>query len=190
MNIGILISGKGSNMLNIVHACRNKIIDANVEIVISNKFTEGIIKANKLGVLTKVVDSKKFVSKDLFEKKISFLFKKHKVSLICLAGYMKILGKNFVKEWEKKIINIHPSLLPSFKGVNAQSQAIQKGVKYSGCTIHYVSEKLDDGEILDQKVVKISNSENAKTLSKKILIEEHKLYIKVLKKLTKRRSYE
>jgi len=186
MNIGILISGKGSNMLNIVHACRNKIIDANVQIVISNKFTEGIIEAKKLGVITKVVDPKKFVSKDLFEKNISILFKKRKVSLICLAGYMKILGKNFVKEWEKKIINIHPSLLPSFKGVNAQSQAIQKGVKYSGCTIHYVSEKLDDGEILDQKVVKISNSENVKTLSKKILIEEHKLYIKVLKKLTKK----
>ena len=96
---------------------------------------------------------------------------------------MKILSKKFVRKWEKRLINVHPSLLPSFKGLNAQLQAIKKGVKYAGCTIHYVSSEIDDGEILDQSIVKVNKNDTEKTLSKKILIEEHKLYIRVLKNL-------
>ena len=105
---------------------------------------------------------------------------------MCLAGYTKILSKSFIKKWKSSIINIHPSLLPAFKGLNAQNQALNAGVKYSGCTIHEVNEELDGGKILDQKAIKINKNENLASLKKKILIEEHKLYIKVLKKISKK----
>ena len=183
MNIGILISGKGSNMLNILKACKDGTLNAKVKIVISNNPSEGIVKAKKIGIPTKVIKTKNFKSKLKFENEITKILKINEVSLVCLAGFMKILSKNFVSTWEKKLINIHPSLLPSFKGLNAQLQAIKKGVKYAGCTVHYVSGDIDDGEILDQSIVKVNKNDTEKTLSKKILIEEHKLYIKVLKNL-------
>ena len=183
MNIGILISGKGSNMLNIVKACEDGTLNARVKIVISNKPSEGIYKAQKKGIPTKIIETKNFNSKFKFENEITNILKKNKVSLVCLAGFMKILSKKFVSKWEKRLINMHPSLLPSFKGINAQLQAIKKGVKYAGCTVHYVSSEIDDGEILDQSIVKVCKNDNEQSLSKKILIEEHKLYIKVLKNL-------
>ena len=107
------------------------------------------------------------------------------INLICLAGFMKILSKDFVKKWPKMILNIHPSILPYFKGLNAQKQAIENNAKYSGCTVHFVNEVMDGGEIIDQKIVNISTHDDEDSLSKKILMEEHKLYIKVLKKLEK-----
>ena len=183
MNIGILISGKGSNMLNIVKACKDGILNARVKIVISNNPSKGIVKAKKLGIPTKIIETKNFMSKSEFENEITKILEINQVSLVCLAGFMKILSKKFVIKWEKKLINIHPSLLPSFKGLNAQLQAIKKGVKYAGCTVHYVSSEIDDGEILDQSIVRVYKNDNETTLSKKILIEEHKLYIRVLKNL-------
>mgnify|MGYP001157073573 FL=1 len=183
MNIGIMISGKGSNMLNIVKACENGTLNATVKIVISNNPSEGIAKAKKIGIPTKIIETKNFKSKLKFENEITKILKLNEVSIVCLAGFMKTLSKKFVNKWEKRLINVHPSLLPSFKGLNAQLQAIKKGVKYAGCTIHYVSSEIDDGEILDQSVVKVNKNDTEKTLSKKILIEEHKLYIRVLKNL-------
>ena len=120
-----------------------------------------------------------------FEKKLSQILLEEKINLICLAGFMRILSEDFLSNWKKKNINIHPSILPAFRGLNAVKQAIEKKVKYSGCTVHYVDKGIDTGEIIDQRVVKVLKTDNEKKLAKKILKEEHILYIKVIKTLEK-----
>lgn len=185
-NIAILISGKGSNMTNIVNASQKKEINSKIITVISdNPGAEGIKKAKKFGLDSKVINYKK-LGKDNFEKHLIDYLKKKKIDLICLAGFMKVLSKDFIKNWRKKIINIHPSLLPSFKGLNTHERAIEMKVKYSGCTVHFVNEKLDSGEIIDQEIVRISEKDNEKSLRKKILMKEHKLYIRVIKRMEKK----
>ncbi len=184
-NIAILISGGGSNMVNIVKASQKEEIKSKVLIVIADgPQAEGIKKAKDLGVDSKIINYNK-LSKKEFEQKLLGYLKKKKINLICLAGFMKILSKEFIKNWERKIINIHPSLLPSFKGLNTHEKAIKMKVKYSGCTVHFVNEKLDSGEIIDQDIVKINDKDNEHSLRKKILMKEHKLYIRVIRKMEK-----
>ena len=183
--IAILISGRGSNMLNIIEACNNKKLYSSVDLVVSNRPNAvGLKVASKHKVRTEVLDSNN-LTKENFESLLDKILKKNNINLVCLAGFMKILSKDFVKKWPKMILNIHPSILPSFKGLNAQRQAIENKAKYSGCTVHFVNEEMDSGEIIDQKIVAISTNDDVDSLSKKILMEEHKLYIKVLKKLEK-----
>ena len=186
LNIGILISQNGSNMLNIVKACHEKKIQANVKIVISNNpDSKGLKKLKNFKTKSKILLLKDFKNKKAYEEKINEIFKKNNVNFICLAGYMKILERDFLEKWKKRVINIHPSLLPSFKGLEPQKQAIEKKVKFSGCTVHYVNDNIDDGEIIDQSIVKIDENETVESLKKKILLEEHKLYINVLIKISK-----
>lgn len=186
LNIGILISQNGSNMLNIVKACHEKKIQANVKIVISNNpDSKGLKKLKNFNTKSKILLLKDFKNKKAYEEKINEVFKKNNVNFICLAGYMKILERDFLEKWNKNVINIHPSLLPSFKGLEPQRQAIEKKVKFSGCTVHYVNDNIDDGEIIDQSIVKIDENETVESLKKKILLEEHKLYINVLIKISK-----
>ena len=186
LNIGILISQNGSNMLNIVKACHEKKIQANVKIVISNNpDSKGLKKLKNFKTKSKILLLKDFKNKKAYEEKINELFKKNNVNFICLAGYMKILERDFLEKWKKRVINIHPSLLPSFKGLEPQKQAIEKKVKFSGCTVHFVNDNIDDGEIIDQSIVRIGKKETVESLKKKILIEEHKLYINVLIKISK-----
>ena len=183
--IAILISGRGSNMKNIIEACKNKKLSSSVNLVVSNKSNAyGLKVASKYKIETHILDSKNLGTEN-FESILDKILKKNDINLICLAGFMKILSKDFVKKWPKMILNIHPSILPYFKGLNAQKQAIENNAKYSGCTVHFVNEVMDGGEIIDQKIVKLSPQDDEDSLSKKILIEEHKLYIKVLKKLEK-----
>ena len=183
--IAILISGRGSNMLNIIEACNNKKLYSSVNLVVSNRPNAvGLKVANKYKVRTEILDSNN-LTKENFEILLDKILKKNNINLVCLAGFMKILSKDFIKKWPKMILNIHPSVLPSFKGLNAQRQAIENKAKYSGCTVHFVNEEMDSGEIIDQKIVGISTNDDVDSLSKKILMEEHKLYIKVLKKLEK-----
>ena len=183
--IAILISGRGSNMLNIIKACNNKKLYSSVNLVVSNRPNVlGLKVASKYKVRTEILDSNN-LTKENFESLLDKILKKNNINLVCLAGFMKILSKDFVKKWPKMILNIHPSILPSFKGLNAQRQAIENKAKYSGCTVHFVNEEMDSGEIIDQKIVSISNNDDVDSLSKKILMEEHKLYIKVLKELEK-----
>ena len=186
LNIGILISQNGSNMLNIVKACHEKKIQANVKIVISNNpDSKGLKKLKNFKTKSTILLLKDFKNKKAYEEKINELFKKNNVNFICLAGYMIILERDFLEKWKKRVINIHPSLLPSFKGLEPQKQAIQKKVKFSGCTVHYVNDNIDDGEIIDQSIVKVDKKETVESLKKKILLEEHKLYISVLTKISK-----
>ena len=182
-NLAILISGRGSNMLNIVNACNNKTLSSKVKIIISNnKKSCGLIKVKKKGIKTKIINENRIKE---FEKKLSQILIEEKINLICLAGFMKILSKEFLCNWEKKVINIHPSILPAFRGLNAVKKALENKVKYSGCTIHYVDKGIDTGEIIDQRIVRVSKTDDEKKLAKKILKEEHILYIKVIETLEK-----
>ena len=186
LNLGILISQDGSNMLNIVKACHEKKIQANVKIVISNNpDSKGLKKLKNFKTKSTILLLKDFKNKKAYEEKINELFKENNVNFICLAGYMIILERDFLEKWKKRVINIHPSLLPSFKGLEPQKQAIQKKVKFSGCTVHYVNDNIDDGEIIDQSIVKVDKKETVESLKKKILLEEYKLYISVLIKISK-----
>ena len=189
LRLAILISGNGSNMLNIVESCIRKKINAEVGIVISdNPNSSGLRKLQEFNINSRILRLESFKNKGMYEQEISNLLIRENINFVCLAGYMKILGPSFLKKWNKKVINIHPSLLPSFKGINAQERALKYNVKFSGCTIHFVNEKIDGGEIIDQSVVRVDKNETVQSLKKKILIEEHKLYINVLKSIIEKES--
>ena len=170
----IFISGRGSNMKSLIKYSQKKNSKIEIAKVFSNnKTAQGIDTAKQLNVPETFYYSNKF-----FEEKI----KKNldDIDLICLAGFMKILSPSFVKKWKKRLINIHPSYLPHFKGLNAQRKAIEAKASFSGCTVHYVNKKIDSGNIIKQKKIKILKKDNTESLTKKILIEEHKLYPKAL----------
>ena len=182
LNVGILISGRGSNMEAILKAIKRKKIPINPAIVISNKpDVKGLKIAQKLGVKTEIIESKGFKGSRLeYDKKIISVLVKNGVTqkngLVCLAGFMRIISPEFVKKYKNRIINIHPALLPSFPGLDAQKQAIKYGSKYSGCTVHFVDSGIDSGPIILQKAVKVLDSDTKKTLSKRILAKEHQAY--------------
>ena len=175
-SLGILISGRGSNMDIIIRACQANQINADVSIVISNNpNANGLILANSLGIKALAVNPSDFNTKHEYENTICELLADHSVDLVCLAGYMKIVGNTLLKKYDNKIINIHPSLLPSFKGLNAQKQALEYGVKFSGCSVHYVNDVLDGGKIILQDIVPVSEYDTEETLSHKILEKEHQI---------------
>jgi phosphoribosylglycinamide formyltransferase 1 len=182
MKIGILISGRGSNMVAIVEAVQSgRIPNSEVAVVISDKTSAaGLEKAKSLGIETVVV-ARKGRAREEHDAEIIAELKKRNVELICLAGYMRLLSEDFVRTFPNKIINIHPSLLPAFPGLDAQRQAIEYGVKISGCTVHFVDEDLDHGAIILQKAVEVADADTAETLSAKILDHEHALYVEALK---------
>ena len=177
----VFISGTGTNFKNLIKFSFKKRSPINIKLVISsNSKAKGLNFAKKYKIKKKIYLFKK---KGLDEKKILKNLEENKISLICLAGFMKILSKKFIKSFKGKILNIHPSLLPKYKGLNTHKRVIKNKEKYSGCTVHFVSSKLDSGRIILQKKVKIKRSDNAKSLQKKILKEEYKLYPKALRKL-------
>lgn len=192
-NLGILISGRGSNMESILKAIKKKKIPINPAVVISNKpNAKGLAIAKKMGVQIEIVDSSKYKGKRLqYDKEIISTLKKYKVTpsngLVCLAGFMRIISPYFIKEYKNKILNIHPALLPAFPGLDAQKQAIEFGSKFSGCTVHFVDEGVDTGPIIIQEVVKISNNDTEKSLSKKILVKEHEIYPKAVELFAKKK---
>ncbi|MDH3766535.1 MAG: phosphoribosylglycinamide formyltransferase [Nitrosopumilus sp.] len=186
LNLGILISGRGSNMESILKSIKKQKIPIRPSIVISNKpDAKGLKIAAKLGIKTEIVQSKGFKGNRWeYDKKIISVLTKHGVTpengLVCLAGFMRIISPEFVKKYKNKIINIHPALLPSFPGIDSQKQALEYGVKYSGCTVHFVDSGMDTGAIIMQAVVKINDSDTEKSLSKKILRKEHEIYPKAI----------
>ena len=177
----VFISGRGSNLKSIYKFSKKKRSLFYLKLVISNKKnTKGVIFARKNKIKTRIVNYK---NKIKAEQKILDSLKKNKINLIFLAGFMKILSKNFIQKFENKIINIHPSLLPKYKGLNTHERVIKNNEKFSGCTVHYVTDKLDSGEIILQKKVKIFKSDTPKILSRRILVEENKLYPKAISKI-------
>ena len=170
----IFISGKGSNLKNLIRFSKIKKSPISINLVISNtNKAKGLKFAEKSYIKKKVFN---FENIRNTEKNILEIMRVKKIKLICLAGFMKILSKNFIKKFDGKIINIHPSLLPKYKGLNTHDRAIKNNDKFSGCTVHYVNEKLDSGQIIIQKKVRITAKDTSASLAKKILKEEHKLY--------------
>ena len=170
----VFISGTGSNLKNIIRFSRIKKTPISINLIISNTYlAKGLKYAEQFKIKKKIFNFKDY---NKAEKKILILLKKEKIEFICLAGYMKILSAGFIKKFGKRIINIHPSLLPKYKGLNTHSRAIKNKDKLAGCTVHYVAAKLDSGKIILQKKVKISVRDNPASLKKKVLKQEHKLY--------------
>ena len=180
-------------MESILKAIKKQRIPIKPSIVISNKpDAKGLKIAEKLGVKTLVIDSKEYKNKRTqYDKKIIKELEKNGVTsrngLVCLAGFMRIISPYFINKYKNRILNIHPALLPAYPGLNAQKQAIQNGAKFSGCTVHFVNEGVDSGPIILQSVVKVRNNDNEKTLSKRILTEEHKIYPEAVKLFAKKK---
>ena len=176
----IFISGNGSNLKSIVKFSKLKKSPISVNLIISdNTKSKGLEYGKAFKIKKKIFNfKKKFV-----EKKIINELKKNKIELVCLAGFMKILSKNFINNFKGKILNIHPSLLPKYKGLNAHQRAMENKDKYSGCTVHFVNVKLDSGKIILQKRVNILKKDTPNSLAKRILAQEHKLYPKAILKI-------
>ncbi|MCX5751558.1 MAG: phosphoribosylglycinamide formyltransferase [Candidatus Saganbacteria bacterium] len=177
LKIGVLISGRGSNLQAIIDACEKGEVPAQVAVVISNKADAyGLERAKKHGIPAVVLEPKDFKDKDAYEKEIIGVFDKAGVGLVCLAGYMRIVGQELLKKYQGKMINIHPALLPSFPGLHGQKQALDYGVKVSGVTVHFVDEGCDTGPVILQTAVPVLENDTEGSLSDRILEQEHKLY--------------
>ena len=193
MNLAILISGRGSNMEAIIRSVKKNKISVKPVVVISNKSeAKGIKIAQKLGVKTVIIESSgtKGASWD-YDKKIVTVLEKHGITpkngLICLAGFMRIMSPEFIRHFKGRIMNIHPALLPSFPGLHSQRQAVDYGIKYSGCTVHFADEVVDTGPIIIQAIVKVNDNDTEESLAKRILAQEHKIYPKAVKLFAEKR---
>ncbi|MGH9819801.1 MAG: phosphoribosylglycinamide formyltransferase [Pyrinomonadaceae bacterium] len=189
MKIGLLISGRGSNMVAIVDAVASgEIPNSKVVIVVSDKAdAAGLRKARMRGVETGVVE-RKGRTREQHDAEIAAKLKEKGVELVCLAGYMRLLSADFIRTFPNRIVNIHPSLLPAFPGLDAQKQAFDHGVKITGCTVHFVDEHLDSGKIILQRPVEVLDTDTAETLAARILEEEHLAYVAAVKMLCGRAS--
>src|SRR5690348_7631982 len=181
-NLAILLSGRGSNFEAIArNVASGQIPDTRISVVISNKPDAGGIEtARKLGLIALVIPSKSMARED-HDRAVVAALQEHKVDLICLAGYMRLLSPWFIQQFPQRILNIHPSLLPAFPGLEAQQQAFAYGVKVSGCTVHFVDEELDHGAIIVQKAVTVHDTDDEHTLAKRILEQEHIAYSEAIR---------
>ena len=174
--LGILISGRGSNFLAIADAVASHRLDAEIAVVISNRLeAPGLAAAQERGLRSLALVSKG-LDREAYDRQLIDELRRCRVDLVCLAGYMRILGGHFIREFHQRILNIHPSLLPAFPGLDAQHQAWEHGVKFSGCTVHFVEEGLDSGPIVSQAAVPVLAEDTPESLSARILQEEHRIY--------------
>jgi phosphoribosylglycinamide formyltransferase-1 len=175
--LGVLVSGNGTNLQSIIDAALSRRIDAQVKVVVSDvKEAKALERARKHDIPAVVIDRKTFDSRSAFEQKIVEILKQHGVELVCLAGFMRIIGKTLLNAYPDRIVNIHPALLPSFTGLDAQKQAFEYGVKMTGATVHFVDEKTDHGPIISQTAVEVHEDDTVETLRARILKEEHRIY--------------
>ncbi len=181
INTAVFISGRGSNLKSLYNFSKKKISPIKIILVFSNNKNAAGLKYAKEKNLHSIYLSDKKIK--ILEIKLLKILNKKKIKLICLAGYMKILSYNFIKKFKGKIINIHPSLLPKYKGLNTHNRVLQNNEPYTGCTVHFVNNKLDSGKIILQKKIRVLRNDSIKKLSKRVLIEEHKIYPKAIIKL-------
>jgi phosphoribosylglycinamide formyltransferase-1 len=174
--LGILLSGRGSNFEAIAENIRNGTLDAEIACVFSNRAAApGLTRARELGFATRTLDGRN-IEREAYDRQVVASLKQHGVELVCLAGYMRLLSGYFVSEFPHRILNIHPSLLPAFPGLDAQYQALDHGAKVTGCTVHFVDENLDSGPILMQAAVPVKDDDTVETLAARVLKEEHRIY--------------
>ena len=182
LNIGVLVSGRGSNLQSILEKIENGELNCNLKLVVSdNEEAKALDRAKKYGVKNKFINTKKFNNKKEYEKKLIKVLEKEEVELVIMAGFMRILSPFFINHFKNKIMNIHPSLLPAFPGLNAQKQALDYGVKISGCTVHFASKEMDAGPIIIQEAVEVKENDTVEKLSKRILKKEHKILPQAIK---------
>ena len=177
----VFISGNGSNLKSLIKFSKTKKSPIAITLIVSNNSKAKGLNYGKIFKIEKRVLN--INNSNLFDTKLLSILEKYEIEIICLAGFMKILSKNFIKKFDGKILNIHPSLLPKYKGLKTHKRVLDNNEKYSGCTVHFVNSKLDSGKIILQKKVKISKNETENSLNKKILIQEHKLYPKAILKI-------
>ncbi|MCX6537999.1 MAG: phosphoribosylglycinamide formyltransferase [Acidobacteria bacterium] len=183
-SIGVLISGRGSNLQAIIDATRDGRLDARIALVISNRADAGgLRRAQDAGVETLVRDHKAYASREVFEQVLVDDLLSRQVSLVCLAGFMRLLGATFVNAFPNQILNIHPALLPAFPGLHAQRQAVEHGAKISGATVHFVDTNLDAGPIILQAAVPVLDTDTEDTLARRILAEEHRIYPEAIQRI-------
>jgi len=177
IRLGVLVSGSGTNLQSILDQCRLGKIDAEVAVVISNRPEAfALTRAQRAGVSTVVVSPKDFSDRERFDGRLVEVLRQHHVDLVCLAGFMRLLGAEFIRAFPERILNIHPALLPAFSGLEVQRKALEHGVRFSGCTVHLVDEGCDTGPIVIQAVVPVVPSDTAETLAARILKQEHRIY--------------
>ena len=187
MRLGILISGRGSNFEAIANAISRRKLDAEIAIVISNRANAGGLDiARQRGIPMRVIESRG-MEREAYDKLVIDELKTHEVDLVCLAGFMRLLSASFIQSFPNRVINIHPSLLPAFPGLDAQRQALEYGAKITGCTVHLVDEFLESGPILVQSAVPVLDTDTVDTLSARILAQEHVIYPKAIQYLVERR---
>ena len=175
--VAVLISGSGSNLQSLIQAAQKKNHPAEIALVISNKAdVYGLERAKNNGIKTKNLDHKAYANREAFDKAIHAVLVEEEIQLVCLAGFMRILTPEFVRKWPNRILNIHPSLLPSFTGLDVHQRAIDAGARFSGCTVHVVDEGLDEGPIVVQAVVPILQDDSADSLASRIITMEHQIY--------------
>jgi len=177
LRLAVMISGSGTNLQALIDACADADFPAEIQIVISNRpDAKGLERAVNAGIKTALFDHKAYEDRESFEDAIHECLKENNTQLVCLAGFMRILNPEFVNRWRDRMINIHPSLLPSYKGLHTHARAIEDGVRFGGCTIHYVRPEMDNGPILMQTAVPIAADETPDSLASKILAYEHQMY--------------
>lgn len=184
--VGILISGRGSNMQAIVQAIAAGSLDATVRVVVSNRAeAPGLEWARSQGLETRVLSHRQFPTREAYDAALAGTLRELGAQLVCLAGFMRVLGPTFCEAFPNAVLNVHPSLLPAFPGVDAQRQALEYGVKVSGVTVHFVTPELDAGPIIEQVVVPVHDDDTAESLSARILVEEHRVFPRAIQKIVR-----
>jgi phosphoribosylglycinamide formyltransferase 1 len=175
--IGVLISGSGTNLQSIIDAIETKELDAKIQVVLSNRIDAyGLGRAKKHGIPVEVLDHKRFSNREAFDQAVVDILRAREVELVVLAGFMRLLSPVFVAAYSNRIMNIHPALLPAFPGLHVQKKAVEHGVRFSGCTVHFVNEECDEGPIIIQAVVPVFPQDTEESLASRILEQEHRIY--------------
>ncbi|WP_417519531.1 phosphoribosylglycinamide formyltransferase [Minwuia sp.] len=177
LTLAVLISGRGTNLQALIDACADEAYPAEIGIVISNQAdAEGLERARSAGIRTLVIDHSEFENREAFDNAVSSALDTHEVQLVCLAGFMRLLTRGFVDRWRDRIINIHPSLLPAFKGLHVHERVIESGVRITGCTVHFIRAEMDEGPIIAQGAVPVCAEDTPDSLAARVLEVEHRLY--------------
>jgi len=189
LKVAVLISGGGTNLQALIDACQLADYPAEIVRVVSNvPGVKGLERAEKAGIATSVVNHKDYSGREAFEDALNDALAGDKVQLICLAGFMRLLTDSFVRKWHDRILNIHPSLLPAFKGLHIHERVIEEGVRFTGCTVHFVRPDMDDGPIIAQAAVPVLTDDTPDTLGARVLISEHQIYPLALKLVAERKA--
>jgi phosphoribosylglycinamide formyltransferase 1 len=190
VSIAVLVSGGGTNLQAIIDAIEAKKLDAKIELVLSNRADAyGLVRARNHGIPTEVLDHKSYASREAYDQAVVDLLRGRGVELVVLAGFMRLLSPVFVKAYSNQIMNIHPALLPSFPGLHVQKKAVDHGVRFAGCTVHFVNEECDEGPIIIQAAVPVLPDDSEETLAARILTQEHRIYPRAIQLYAERRLH-